>query len=867
MIHPLTENKNCTRCSLRSGCKQVVWGDGPNPPSDTDWMLIAEAPGKWEDIKGKPLVGKTGEESDWLLARHGISRSKIYVTNVVKCRPKDNRDPKQEEIDACSFWLEQEINLVEPKIIITMGRFSTQWFLGNVKMEQVHGIPFQMESGIIVIPIYHVAAGLHQPTTMLMIQSDFQAIRDVISGKRPPRHIEDPFAGKEFYHRITVPDDHLFHALRGSRIAIDTEWGETCPLCLTFSTEAGVSFLIDYDNDYCLPIINDVVNNLGITTILHNSIYDLPNLEMMGIHPAKIADTMIMAYLLQSEPQGLKPLAYRHHGMEMQSYEEVIGDSTRLKALKYLAQAVEWSWPDSKPVVEYPKGKRHVRQPQNIGKKIEKILHDATLKEANPYERWHKIPEEEGRDIVEVAFGKMHMGNLSEIDYDKYVHYACRDADTTLRIYDTLWPRIVNDGLEQAFEIDMNTVPIAVDMMKSGIKANVPYLQNLSAYFQEKMDSIEAQVERLTGQKVNPGSHDQVSELLFKHLKLRPLKKTKGGQDSTSDQVLSQLSDQHPSIQFIRDYREMSKLKGTYSDQIPSFVADDGRVHTTIRLTRTATGRLSMANPGLQQIPIKTEEGRKIRSGFIAEAGHSFVSCDLNQIELRILADHSNDPIMLDVYRTGGDIHMRTACELFGKPPDQIDKHSERKPSKNANFLIVYGGGGSKLRETLLKENIDWPTDRCDEFIRNWRAIYKDVDRYMNEVHQFARRNGYVVDMFGRRRYVPTIKAKNKWLQLEALRQAGNMPIQASAAEIMKKAMADIWFYIKEWRKQGINVRPVLQIHDDLVSEVPDDFVDTYAPLIKFVMENAVILKVPVIAEPEVGKQWYPMKEWVKGEM
>jgi len=699
---------------------------------------------------------------------------------------------------------------------------------------------------------------------MLAIQSDFQAIRDVISGKRPPRHIEDPFAGKEIYAEIS--DSRAIAALmsRCHRVAVDTEFGEDGPICLTFSVHPGTAYLIASHDTRTLEEFNYWVDKGNLLTILHNSIYDLPNLEMMGIHPIKVADTMIAAYLLQSEPQGLKPLAYRHHGMEMQSYEEVIGDSTRLKALRYLAKAIEFDWPDAAPVIEYPKGKRHIRQPQNIGKKIAKILYDSTLKTADPYDRWHKIPEEETRGFVEQCLGKMHMGNLSEIDYDKYVHYACRDADATLRLYDTLWPRIVNDGLEEAFEIDMNTVPIAIDMMKNGIKANVPYLQNLSAYFQGKMDSIEAQIEKLTGRKVNPGSYEQVSDLLFNHLKITSLKRTKGGQESTEDQVLSQISDKHPSIPLIRDYREMSKLKGTYSDQIPTFVAEDDRIHTNIRLTRTGTGRISMANPGLQQIPIKTEEGRKIRAGFIADDNHSFVSCDLSQIELRVLADHSGDPIMLDVYRTGGDIHMRTACEVFGKPPDQIDKHSERKPSKNANFLIVYGGGGGKLRETLLKENIDWPVDRCEEFIRDWRAVYKGVDTYMDEVHQFARRNGYVVDMFGRRRYVPTIKAKSKWLQLEALRQAGNMPIQGTAAEIMKIAMADVWEFVKIWRKQGINVRPVLQVHDDLVSEVPDCFVDTYAPVIKFVMENAVTLKVPVIAEPEIGKSWYPMEEWTK---
>lgn len=193
---------DCHNCDLRSSCKQVVWGWGL-PISRI--MLIAEAPGKWEDSKGVPLIGKTGEETDWLLARHGIQRSDIYVTNVVKCRPKDNKDPKPHQLDACIPWLEEELRMVQPKLVISMGRFSTRYFIPDANMEMVNGIPFQMPD-FTLIPIYHVAAGLHRPATMLSIQAGFQTIRDVWKGNRKGRHVEDEFKGREEYFELKDGD-------------------------------------------------------------------------------------------------------------------------------------------------------------------------------------------------------------------------------------------------------------------------------------------------------------------------------------------------------------------------------------------------------------------------------------------------------------------------------------------------------------------------------------------------------------------------------------------------------------------------------------------------------------------------------------
>jgi len=863
MKHKLAPD--CINCDLRETCKQVVWGNGPEDPSAAEWMLIAEAPGHNEDFQGVPLVGLTGEETTWLLNRIGLKRAEGYLTNVIKCRPPGNKDPKPEQIAACSPWLEQEIRMVQPELIILMGRFATHWFLPEWNMELCHGIPFQDEVGRILIPTYHVAAGLHQPSTMLAIQSDFKAIKDVLAGVRPPRHIEDPFNGKEQYESVGSVGDLRYLLLDYHMIGVDTEGTPEKPWSVQFSRKPGEAFIIRAHQKNILYAFNDWCSNPEHTTLLHNAPWDIPVLEALGVFPATVADTISMAYLLQGEPLGLKPLSFRHAGMEMKSYKEVVRESTRLKALKYLAEAVEYDWPDPKPVLEWPKGKPKIRHPQNPSKRIYNILRDSTLKDADPYDRWYKIKPEEGRDYTERCIGVMEMGTLDDVDPATATFYACRDADATLRIEGELLPRIVQDGLHDTFLIDMGVIPMAVDMMRNGIKVDIPYLESLSDYFDKRLESIDAQVTRLTEKTININAHDQVADLLFNHLQLTPLKKTKGKTGwSTAEEVLSRMVDEHDVVQLIRDYRELAKLKGTYSDQIPRYAREgDGRVRGNIRLTRTATGRLSWADPNLQNIPIRSEEGRKIRKGFLAEDGCSLVSSDYSQIELRMMAHVSNDQLMIETFNNNEDIHAKTASEMFGIPESRLNKMQHRYPAKRTNFGIPYDITAKGLyRDFVIAGCKGWTVPKCQEFINEWFRLYKGVAKWKKETVLFARRHGYVVDMFGRRRYTPAVRCKTKYLQEKALREAGNHPIQAGAQGVIKTAMGKLWPVIQDWRKEDRIVRPLIQIHDDLVDEIANKDMAVVLPIKKKIMEDAVTLRIPTPVDQQFGNRWEPMYPW-----
>jgi uracil-DNA glycosylase family 4 len=893
MLNPLTKDKNCYLCPLSDTAKLVVWGDGP---TDSDIMFIAQNPGKIENKSGRPMDNdaKTGKEFNWLCDRHGMHRNSIYVTNQTKCYGPNDRDPNPDEVEACAPYLLQEIAQIRPKFIVTIGAYSTRKFIHNyTNLESIHGIPFEAtitlpgpeQHTTTVIPMFHTAAGLHAPDKMLIIQMDFARLREIVAGRVPTRHIEDPYAGTETYeHAGSV--GNIRYLLKGAKyIAIDTEdCADGSPWSIQFSREPGTGYIIYAHEELFVSTLKEILETPGVITIIQNAIHDIPVLAAMGIDPFEVKDTMVMAYLLQSEPQGLKPLAYRHHGMEMHSFTEQVVEATRDKALKYLAEAVEWDFPDPEPILTWPKGEPHIKQPKNINGKIASILVATTTKAidkevfltnaddpntADPYTRWGKIKLEEGRDIVEEALGPMRQGYLEDIDPDQALFYASRDPDATLRVYDSLAPQIKSLGLGRALDIDMAAIPMGIEMMKNGFPVDIPYLQGLSSYFDDLLTKQERRFTEETGLNINIDSNQQVAHVLFDVLNLPVIKRTKKERrPATGDEVLTKLEGKHPVIPVIQKFRELSKLKGTYTDTIPKLAVWDGdsgcwRVHTTIRFTRTATGRLSSADPNLQNQPTRTDEGRQIRGGFIASDGCLLLSCDYSQIELVGMAHDSGDKRMLEIFSSGGDIHAQTASDMFGIALGRLDDKKHRYPAKRVNFGIPYGITAQGLyREFLLAGLKEWSVPRCQEFIDTWFELYPGVAEYFKQIKLQARAKGYVTDYFGRIRFIPGVRAKDKYLQEEALRQAGNMPIQALAAGVIKIAMADTYKVSKDFQKMGIICRPLLQVHDDLIFEVQKSEIDYVAPVIQSVMETAVTLKVPTPVDPKVGKVWNQMEEY-----
>ena len=440
---------------------------------------------------------------------------------------------------------------------------------------------------------------------------------------------------------------------------------------------------------------------------------------------------------------------------------------------------------------------------------------------------------------------------FAEVPVDKATAYAAEDAEVTLRLWHALRPRLLEQRLLAVYEtLDRPIVPIVAEMERHGIKVDAHRLRQLSAEFTQRMAGFEAEAYRLAGRSFNLGSPKQLGEVLFNELNLGGQgKKTKTGAFATGVEVLEDLALQgHELPRVILSWRQLQKLTRTYTDTLVEQVSPEtGRVHTSYSLAATSTGRLSSNEPNLQNIPIRTEEGRKIREAFVAEAGHVLVSADYSQIELRILADMADIGPLKAAFAADVDIHRVTASQMFGVPVDQVGADL-RRSAKTINYGIVYGIGAFGLAQRL-----GIPQAQAKAYIDSYFEQYPGIRGYMEMAKAEAREKGYVRTLWGRRCYVPEINAKIPSRRAYAERAAINAPIQGTAADIMKRAMTHTWRALKHDLPE---VRMLLQVHDELVFEVPEAQVDAAQSLIRTTMERAAAMSVPLVVEVGHGPSW-----------
>ncbi len=865
----------CDMCPL-SGTKRGSWvgAQGPSRVSNRfpSLMLVGEAPGRDETFSGIPFFGQSGQELDNYLTRVGVSRDNWWVTNLVKCRPPANRDPKPEEVVCCKGCLEREIELHQPLVIAAVGRYAVRYFLGqDADMEMVHGIPYLLDSGRVVVPCYHPAYGLRNTTEMTNIYRDFEAVAKVVRGEITPRRPGDDEGNRyRYYHLESVGDLEDLIACHSPLVAVDTESilphgfnRDSTPWCLTFadSTDGWSGYLIRADNKECLKRFGEWVQQPHVTTILHNALWDLGVLAQMGVHPRTYHDTMVMAYLLQDYPKGLKPLGYRLLGVNMTAYEKMIAGAQVALSLQYLSEVKKRTWPNPEPRLVWEKGIPKIKQPQNIGKKVVRMFKDL---EKNPdldlVERWNNI---EDKIEVERVMGAMPVASLADIPFENALEYAGRDAVVTLGVYPELVGQIHERGLWEVFERDVGIIPMVMDMMWNGMRIDPDYLKELSRYFEERMEETQGEIETmfrehtLENVSINPKSPDQTSEILWK---MGIFDKRK---QSTASEELDKVRHKHPIVNKITYYRQLAKLKGTYTDTLPTQMDHRNRVHTRLSTTRVVTGRLSSSEPNLHNQPKRGEEGKKIRQGFIAEPGYVLFSCDYSQIEMRVLAHVSQDPTMLRLLLDPTkDIHSETASWVFNVPIDKVDKDKHRYPAKRVGFGIVYGLTGMGLQKQLLAEGTIYTEKECDRMVSSWLEMYSVVNTYLDEMKAFAKRNRYVVDFFGRRRLVPEVLSVHPRIRDAGLRQAINAPIQGGAQGIIKEAMSQLTPIYREWVNRGWMLGPLMQIHDDLIFEIKEEYIDDIAPVIVCLMENAVPLTVPTPVDPQVGPCWGKLQKY-----
>jgi DNA polymerase-1 len=450
-------------------------------------------------------------------------------------------------------------------------------------------------------------------------------------------------------------------------------------------------------------------------------------------------------------------------------------------------------------------------------------------------------PTYSSHELAEVALRRFNLklaGDLAE------------SADIAGRLTASLRNEVEQAGLSKIYEeIDLPLVSVLTRMEQAGVKIDTAALAKMSVELEREIEAKEKEVHEAAGMEFNVGSPKQLGDVLFNRMNLpKPVKYGKGRMISTAVDVLEELAETFPIARMVLDYRQLTKLKSTYVDALPALISPaSGRLHTTFGQTGTATGRLSSANPNLQNIPIRTELGRGIRAAFIAEPGHVLLTADYSQIELRLLAHFSGDSLLVEAYRRGDDIHTLTASQVFGVPPLMVTA-DHRRQAKVVNFGIVYG-----LSPFGLSQNLGIEPREAKQFIDAYFEKYNGVRRFIDKTLEEARREMKVKTLFGRVRPIPDINSKNSNQRGFAERTAVNTPLQGTAADLIKIAMIRIDAAVRE---RGLKSRMTLQVHDELVFEVPEDEIDVMKSLVREHMEQVHPLEVPLLVEMGVGANW-----------
>ncbi|MEX0649598.1 MAG: DNA polymerase I [Candidatus Andersenbacteria bacterium] len=462
---------------------------------------------------------------------------------------------------------------------------------------------------------------------------------------------------------------------------------------------------------------------------------------------------------------------------------------------------------------------------------------------------YHPIP------LTDLIGSGAQQKRLSEVSVPELARYACEDADISLQLYETFAPRIEKEGLKRVFvELELPLIPILARIENNGISVDTTILSKLNIKVTHRLQQLEKSIWKEAGEEFNINSTQQLRVILFERLQLPTddIKRTQTGY-STAASELEKLHGKHPIIILLEEYRELSKLKNTYIDTLPTLVdPETSRIYASFNQTVAATGRLSSSDPNLQNIPVRTEMGQEIRKAFVAEKGNVLVKADYSQIELRLAAHMSRDEKMMGVFRAGKDIHSATAAWVYGIDIDSVTS-SQRREAKTLNFGVLYGMGPQSFARAA-----GISVEEARSFIGRYRKQYAGLAGYIEETIEFAREHEEVSTLFGRKRYLPEIHSRAPAIAAQAERMAFNFPLQGTAADLLKKAMIELHNFIQH---KYPDARMVLTVHDELVCEVSKEDAQEFAQEMKHIMEQVITLDVPIVVDVALGGNWQDVEE------
>lgn len=860
---------------------RFVPGVGPKP---CDLMGIGEGPGFFEDKQGAPFVGKSGRLLDFCVFKYlGITRDDMYLTNVVKqrCSGPDGKDrtPYPAEIKRDRPLLQRELLEVRPRTIFTLGRTATQWFLGDVDMEAVHGIPVRWGTQVI-IPCYHPAAALHDQSGEIasLVHEDLRQVGRYLRGEVEARERVDQYPRPKYQLLKTGAEPGAWKVY-DNLVFVDTEGLPGRPWSLQYTTADGLAFVIRANNRKLLDLWVAWVQKLGLTVVMHNALYDIGILRDMGIDLVALGipfhDTMVMAYLDRLEPQGLKPLAYRHASMVMRSYEDLTDFYERRMYMEYLQQASGFEYPNPDPVlkVDSKTGEQKVSQPKNVRTRIIGILRDIKVNKLNkagepphPRKRWEQIEEPLQQQVIE-AVGPVPEFSLDLVPLEDAIEYGGRDADATCRIFPTLDEKIEVKDLRDCYEMKRAILPMVERMMHVGFMIDPQHFANMRADIAADQERIDLKLKKIAGKWINVDSSQQVADLLFRQLGLPSERLTKKGRvPSTDDKTLESLVGRHPAVGLIIERREVNTIDG-FARDLPDFRHPDDRIRCTLRITRVAQGRLAASKPNLLGIPVRSHLGKRLRGGFVSPSGYHLGSADLSQIEMAVMADESGDETLVGQMQRGEDTHAKTAIDILGATEEQSKDPYYREPAKRVQFGIITGITEVGLYEQLRLNHIEgYSVADCAKMLEAYFRLRPGVARYINACRAEARRFGFVRDRWGMIRYLPGVWSDIPYVRSEAERQSHSHKISGTAQGIIQRAMKRIWQrLVDELWPAGIHCEILLQIHDEIIWEGEGEPGSWQSDLISGIIVEELLaeshlFKAPLKAKASVGLTWGELK-------
>lgn len=895
------------------GDKKLVHSTGPVP---CDIMLVGEAPGKNENISGSCFIGDAGETLDTYLYKAGWPRDYAYVTNLSKYWPgRDSDGDMDPSLDAiCRDWpvLMREIELVQPKVIVALGAVSTEQLISGtdgagLNMEALNGRPIRVRLREAnwegwVVPVYHPAAGLHDPSFAALGYLGLKAAVDFLKGGcvgAPEDNIkrnysvltDEDYATAEYELESSFQFCHDLQRPMGT----DTEGYEEDPGCLTASPAPGIGYLIPATSVRVLALFDSLRKKYEVKLALHNCLHDLGVLREMGIQLfyGEYEDTMVRLYNLACESpkgQGLKPAGFKYAGVKMTSYEDTIGPYDDKVVSDYLTEAKGLF--ESGEVVVEPKSKRAhtpARRIQSLLTKAEEGDDERLLRD-----RWKKFGTDkksigpEVKVVTESVLGPVRKLTFEDAPIDVWTPYACLDADVTGRLYPILWEKGRQMGIERCYEIDMKVIPILERMTQVGMWVDKKMLGMLQLEMEAEKARLEKEIHSIATkagmpESFNPGSDDQMAVLLYDRMGLHAKKKTgKKQRGKVDDKALTSVKcnedpndkhrywcrghhpDVHKLIELLLTFREVETILTSHVQPLWNFIGSDGRVHPNWRHTVVVSGRLACSAPNLLAFPKHSKWGKRLRACFRARPGYVYASFDLSQIEMRVMASEAEDWGLIDLFLTGGDIHKMTAMGVLKATEESAKDDKIRTAAKTVNFGIAYGFTPKGLKDSLFTKGVVKTEEECAALIAAWFEMCAGVKEYFRQAVAETRKYGYVRDMWGRIRHLPSVWSTIDRVRSEAERQACNLKIQGGAQGVEKRGMAEWWFgAYQEFKARGIDIEPMLQIHDDMMFEVEEGRVDEIKEETReaFQASSQDYFSVPILCDAKYGDNWGEMEK------